>query len=142
MTVVLFSVTSMIDLVSLMNTLPFSLFHRAKYSLSHVIVQWKCRTPIPQISGNRASQVSLLLQIRVWIRQSRGWAVYIDKFSDPPLNLCSSCYVIIWYWYLFWFFEGQNYCSKLHNLILFYNSDEFYSLIRYRNEYMHEDCCE
>lgn len=67
-----------------------SSFYRAKCSLSHVILQWKCRTPIPQISGNRACQVSFLSLTNTGVDQGFyfggvGWGGLHDSILDSLL---------------------------------------------------------
>lgn len=67
-----------------------SSFYRAKCSLSHVILQWKRRTPIPQISGNRACQVSFLSLTNTGVDQGFnfggvGWGGLHDSILDSLL---------------------------------------------------------
>lgn len=62
-----------------------SSFYRAKCSLSHVILQWKRRTPIPQISGNRACQVSFLSLTNTGVDQGFyfggvGWITWFNPW--------------------------------------------------------------
>lgn len=69
-----------------------SSFYRAKCSLSHVILQWKRRTPIPQISGNRACQVSFLSLTNTGVDQGFyfggvGWGG-VDYMIQSLIHYC------------------------------------------------------